>query len=40
MDQEFFYRLLSCQGVSAGKQISRKQQQLIWRALRMRLGVR
>ena len=40
MDQEFFYRLLSCQGVSGRKQISRKQQQLIWRALRMRLGVR
>lgn len=40
MDQEFFYRLLSCQGVSGRETISRKQQQLIWRALRMRLGVR
>lgn len=40
MDQEFFYRLLSCQGVSGRETNIQKTAAAIWRALRMRLGVR
>ncbi len=41
MDQEFFYRLLSCQGVSGREtNIQKTAAARIWKALRMRLGVR
>lgn len=40
MDQEFFTGCSPAREYRAGKQISRKQQQRIWKALRMRLGVR